>query len=76
MRNQVALAEQFERLTVQLRIARYYLLEDGGRERMIDAREILNAMGRGIGEIIDLEIDPTLGWRPGNAMCVAPGRVA
>ena len=55
--------EQFERLSMQLNVARAYLLQQGGLERMKDARELLRAVGRGVEEIIDLSIDPALGWR-------------
>jgi hypothetical protein len=58
--------EEFERLATQLRVARAFLLDDRDRERIVDAREILNAVARSVTEFIDVEIDPALGWRPGH----------
>jgi hypothetical protein len=66
--------EQFERLTTQLTVARAFLLDTGNRERMVHARAILDAVGRSVNEIIDLEIDPALGWRPGHRVDALTGR--
>jgi hypothetical protein len=62
--NRALVLEQFERLTMQLTVARAFLLHDD-RERLADARAILDAVGKTVAQMIDVEIDPALGWRPG-----------
>lgn len=74
MTDRAALSERFDRLAIQLRVARHFLVDEGGRERLMDAREILRSVGRSVGDIIDVAIDPALGWRPGEAVCVHPSR--
>lgn len=76
MTDRATLSEHFDRLSTQLRVARHFLLEEGSRDRLMDAREILRAVSRDVGEIIDGSIDPVLGWRPGHAVCMYPSRTA
>jgi hypothetical protein len=74
MMDRALVLEQFDKLTTQLRVARAFLLEDGGTDRMVHAREILNAVGKSVAEFVDLELDPALGWRPGRRLEASPGR--
>lgn len=62
--NRAVVLERFERLTLQLNVARAFLLDEN-RGRMADAREILSAVSKTVTEMIDRDIDPALGWRPG-----------
>jgi hypothetical protein len=73
MMNRALVLEQFERLTMQLSVARAFLLHDD-RERLADARAILDAVGKTVAEMIDVQIDPALGWRPGPRLDPPPGR--
>ena len=71
--NRALVLEQFERLTMQLTVARAFLLNDD-HERLADARAILDAVGKAVAEMIDVQIDPALGWRPGPRFGTPSGR--
>lgn len=73
MMNRALVLEQFERLTMQLTVARAFLLHDD-HERLAAARAILDAVGKTVAEMIDGQIDPALGWRPGPRFETTPGR--
>ena len=75
MMNRALVLEQFERLTLQLTVARAFMLNDD-HERLADARAILDAVGKAVAEMIDAQIDPALGWRPGPQFGHTPGRLS